>query len=388
MICEGCEHRDPWPYLGLIRCKVQGPPAHFPDDPTDCDQLMSTLEDPRTQTTRAIYAWREAQEALQAPRQYLGASSIGHACTRYLWLSFRLAGRERFDGRMLRLFDRGQREEAVFVAELRGIGCEVHDVQPDGSQFAVDAHGGHMRGHLDGAALGIPEAPATWHVLEFKTHSAKSFKDLQAKGVMVAKPMHYAQVQVYMHLTGMTRALYLAVNKDTDEIHQERIEHNAEHAKALLDRAERIIFGTEPPPRLSDDPAWFECKFCHFHGLCHGTAAPATNCRTCAHSTPQRDGSWACERHDETLNFAEQLSGCPDHRHFPQLLATWAEMVDASVEANWVKYRNLLNGQEFANCEGSGADWRSQEISACEDKSRIGAVTLTRADFKEEEIPF
>lgn len=387
MICDGCEHRRPW-RGGLTRCQVKGPPAYLPIDPTDCDLLMPTLDDPRTQTTRAIYAWREAQEALHAPRQYLGASLIGHACERYLWLGFRLAGREAFDGRMLRLFDRGQREEAVFVAELRGIGCEVHDVDASGNQFAVEAHGGHFRGHMDGAVLGILEAPATWHVLEIKTHSAKSFKDLQAKGVMSAKPMHYAQMQAYMHLTGMTRALYLAVNKDTDEIHQERIEHNAEHAQALLDRAERIIFGAEPPLRISDDSAWFECKFCHFHGLCHGTVAPATNCRTCAHSTPQRDGTWSCERRGMALDFDAQRKGCHDHRHLPQLLANWAEMVDASAEANWVKYRNRLNGHEFANCEGSGTDWTSQEISACDDKARIGALTLTKADFADAEVPF
>ena len=32
-------------------------------------------------------------------------------------------------------------------------------------------------------AIGLKEAPKTWHVAEFKTHSAKSFRDLVAKGV-------------------------------------------------------------------------------------------------------------------------------------------------------------------------------------------------------------
>lgn len=351
---------------------------------------MPTLDDPRTQTTRAIYAWREDQEAAQPPRQYLGASIIGHACERYLWLTFRLVSRERFDGRMLRLFDRGQREEATFVAELRGIGCQVHDVDANGQQFGVEAHGGHFRGHMDGVVLGLPEAPATWHVLEFKTHSAKSFKDLQAKGVMAAKPMHYAQMQTYMHLTGMQRALYLAVNKDNDEIYQERIEHHADHAQALIDRAERVIYAPEPPPLLSNDPAWFECKWCHFHGHCHGTAAPAVNCRTCAHSTPERDGTWACERHGHSLNFSAQQAGCQDHRHFPQLLANWAELTDANAEANWVKYRNTLTGHAFANAEGGANDYSSAAITACEDKARIGELILSPASMPilESEIPF
>lgn len=391
MICDGCQHVARWPHGGRLHCKVQGPPAIFPNDPTTCELIMPTLDDPRTQTTRAIYAWREAQEAKQKPRQYLGASIIGHHCERYLWLSFRLAGREQFDGRMLRLFDRGQREEAVFVSELRGIGCEVHDAQPDGSQFAVESLGGHFRGHMDGVALGIPEAPETWHVLEFKTHSGKSFKELEAKGVTESKPMHYAQMQVYMMLAGLTRALYLAVNKDNDEIYQERIEYHADHAKALLDRAERVIYSPEPPLRCSDDPAWFQCKFCHFFNHCHGTAAPAVNCRTCAHSTPERDGTWSCERHNlRAVQFENQLEGCQSHRHFPMLLATWAEIVDANMDKNWIQYRNKLTGHTFANCEGGNNDYSSIEITATEDKAIIGQLVLTAADMPitEDEVPF
>ena len=49
------------------------------------------------------------------------------------------------------------------------------------------------------------EAPKTWHVLEFKTHGVKSFADLTAKGVVLSKPQHAAQMQIYMHLTGIKR---------------------------------------------------------------------------------------------------------------------------------------------------------------------------------------
>jgi CRISPR/Cas system-associated exonuclease Cas4 (RecB family) len=352
---------------------------------------MPEIQDPRTQTIRAISAWREAQEAKQPPRQYLGASIIGHHCERYLWLGFRLAGREQFDGRMLRLFDRGQREEAVFVSELRAIGCEVHDVNPDGSQFAVSNLGGHFRGHMDGAVLGIPESPATWHVLEFKTHSSKSFKELEAKGVVATKPMHYAQMQVYMGLAGMTRALYLAVNKDTDALYQERIEYNAEHFKSLMQRAERVIYSPEAPAPVSHDPSWYQCKFCHFHAQCHGTAAPAVNCRTCAHSTPERDGTWSCDHHKmPNIAFENQLEGCDSHRHFPQLLANWAEVIDANADTNWIQYRNKLSGHTFANCEGGATDYSSAEITSTEDKASIGQLVLTAADMpiQECEVPF
>lgn len=52
---------------------------------------------------------------------------------------------------------------------------------------------------------------AVWHVVEFKIHSAKSFAELVAKGVVLAKSQHAAQMQIYIHLAGIIRALYLAV---------------------------------------------------------------------------------------------------------------------------------------------------------------------------------
>ncbi len=86
---------------------------------------------PDRDLTAALLSARERrEEASEGPRRYLGASVIGHPCDRFLWMHFRGIHRERFDGRMLRLFDRGQREESVFIQELRWIGAEVMDRDP------------------------------------------------------------------------------------------------------------------------------------------------------------------------------------------------------------------------------------------------------------------
>ena len=99
----------------------------------------------------------------------------------------------------------------------------VLDADPEtGRQWQVTALGGHFGGSLDAVAIALLEAPKTWHVVEFKTHSAKSFAMLKKEGVERGKPQHWAQMQVYMHLTGITRAMHVAVCKDTDEIHIER----------------------------------------------------------------------------------------------------------------------------------------------------------------------
>jgi len=342
---------------------------------------MAAIPQPQHQVVQAIYALYEQREAGQpgggGHRAHLGASVIGHACERHLWLLFRWAHREAFDGRMLRLFEAGRQFEPRIVAELRAIGVQVHDADEFGRQYRVSAHGGHFGGSLDGAALGLPEAPKTWAVLEFKTHSTKSFAELLTKGVQDAKPMHWAQMQAYMGLTGMERALYLAENKDTSALYQERVHADPVAFAELMARAERIITAPEPPPRVSADPAWFQCKLCAFHGLCHGVGdaaqAPEVNCRTCAHSTPEMDGDarWSCALHQRDLTDAQQRTGCAGHRYIPILIERIGQQAGATPEPDGnatVHYRRD-DGGTFSN--GAAPAFSSAEIRAAKHKSML-----------------
>ena len=312
---------------------------------------MAELPASSSPTRAAIFAAYEA-DADDGLRSHLGASLIGKDCERALWFDFRWTTRARHAGRLLRLFETGQREEARLVQNLRRIGATVLEVDPEtGRQFRVQAHGGHFGGSLDGVAINLPEAPKTWHVLEFKTHSAKSFNDLVAKRVRDSKPQHFAQLQVYLHLTGITRAMYLAVCKDTDDLYVERVEADPVFAQGLLDKAARVIFAPTPPPRISEDPAWFQCRFCAHAPLCHGgettSVAPEINCRTCLHSTPV-EGGWHCARHAKYLSEADQRAACPQHLFLPPLVP--GQQVD--VGEDWVEYA-------FA----SGNRWRDTGVN-------------------------
>lgn len=337
---------------------------------------MAALPTPaRLQVLDAIDAWRE-RTADQAPRPHLGASQIGQPCERRLWYGFRWAARETFNARMLRLFDRGQREEAAFVEELRGAGVTVHAVDPGtGQQFRFSAVAGHFGGSMDGVALGIPDAPKTWHLLEFKTHSAKSFADLQKKGVAASKPLHAAQMQTYMHMADLDRALYLAVNKDDDTLHGERLRRDREAGARLIEKAERVIRAPEPLPGISTDPAWYECKFCPAAAVCHGTAIAPVSCRTCLHATPELDGNgrWSCAKWGSDIPAEAQAKGCDQHRYIPALLAKLGEAVDADAEAGWVEYRTK-DGATFRNGdpETTPGALRSSELA-------LGAAALTFA---------
>jgi len=274
----------------------------------------------KSETVQAIEAYWKQRGDAEPPRGYLGGSEIGKECSRALWYSFRKCSKPDFDGRLFRLFNRGHREEETFVEELRGIGCEVHEFDADGNQFEVIACDGHFKGHTDGVALGIPEAPKTWHLLEMKTSSAKLFKKVSEKGVEAEKPQHYAQMQVYMHLLGLKRALYMVVNKDNDELYTERLRYDKKKAQALIHKAQSIINATTPPERISDRADSFACKFCDAHDLCHGTSevavdVPELSCRQCVHAVPIEDGQWACKLKD-----CDATEVCEHHLFLPGLI--------------------------------------------------------------------
>jgi hypothetical protein len=342
---------------------------------------MATLPEPMHTTVAKIYQAYES-DAEEGNRPHLGASLIGHACERYLWMTFRWVDAKKFSGRMLRLFETGQLAEARFTANLRRIGVEVHDTTPDGKQWRVSDLGGHFAGSMDGAGRGFPEAPKTWAVLEYKTHGEKSFNELVKNKVQKAKPQHYAQMQVYMGYTGMDRAMYMAVNKNTDDLYTEWVHFDPVEFAKLKARAERVVSANEPPLRISNDPSWFVCKMCDFHEHCHGEKAPAVNCRTCAHSTAEMNGEsrWTCaiQGHGALdVPTSIQRTGCGQHRYIPILLERFATQSDY---VNGDVVYTDGTGATFANGDGPGA-LTSQEIRDLEQKTMLGDVANMKAQL-------
>lgn len=319
-------------------------------------------------TTKAIFDYYKKTARVEI-RQYLGASQIGHPCERYLWYVFRHCCSPAFDGRIYRLFDTGIREERRLVSDLRAIGCTVHEVDENGEQFRVSAIGGHFVGHLDGCAIGILESPKTWHVLEFKTHNTKSFKELSEKGVKEAKPQHYAQIVCYMHLTGMTRALYIAVCKDNDDIYTERIHWNSDEGKALIARAERIITASKPPERISGNSDCNQCKWCDAKDICWGGAVilpvPSINCRQCCHAVPimNGEGRWDCKKHKRALTADDQRKACEDHLVLPGLIVFASKADYGSLEGDeWIEFTDSIDGYKWYH--GRRRGMRASELTA------------------------
>lgn len=244
-------------------------------------------------------AYRSDEEGF---RSHMGASVIGHPCARKVWYDFRWATKQKPTGRMLRLWNRGHLEEARFIALLLTIGCNVIQQDENGKQFRISDVGGHYSGSGDGMADGIPDLPpGTRALTEFKTHNDKSFKKLKDEGLRLSKPLHYIQMQQYMSKMGLAAGLYLAVNKNDDEIYGEIITLDSECADKYLHRAIQIIPLHEPPKKISEQPGWFECKWCDHRAPCQLGAEPQRNCRTCEWVEPLPDGRWSCNNKERQM---------------------------------------------------------------------------------------
>lgn len=246
-------------------------------------------------------------------RNHLGASIIGNACQRQLWYSFHWFDSETLTGRQLRLFNRGHLEEDRFVKLLEAIGAKVWTCDESGKQFRFKSLGGHFAGSLDGVATDIPNYPEPV-LLEFKTSNDKNFQKLKREGIRSAKPVHYKQTQVYLRAYNLKSCLYIVVNKNDEELYFESFDIDIDIGRQMEDKAESIIFGEGMPPRISETSGWFECRFCAMCDVCHNQKTPLVNCRTCAFSKPERDGTWSCSKNQDEIN-SQPMSGCDNHKH-------------------------------------------------------------------------
>lgn len=258
-------------------------------------------------------------------RSHLGASVVGEECARKIWYSFHWATIKKFDGRILRLFNRGHLEEARFIAALLTIGVQVYQQDANGKQYRISDHGGHFGGSGDGVGIGIPDLPAgAAALLEFKTHNDKSFKKLAQVGVREAKFEHFVQMQSYMRKMQLMFALYGAVNKNDDDLYFEIVQLDTAFADQFIDRARQIIAMQQPPKKINESPGWFGCSWCDHKPVCHLKARPERNCRTCVHAVARLEGGWFCTQpeHDAAygdnvpLTESMQREACEKHEPF------------------------------------------------------------------------
>lgn len=264
-------------------------------------------------TLQAIDERLEAHK--EKRRYYLGISYAGHKCDRFIWLTFRWAKDETLKGRIVRLLKRGQREEKEIIKLLRSVGVVVTET---GTHQRLVELSPWVKGHIDAIIKsGLLESPSNEHTAEFKTSNDEAFQLLKKQGMKLAKPMHYTQTQLYMLGSGIGRNFYWCVNKNNDEVYTERTKLDESFANKAKDRA--IALSTEPnlPAPLSNKPTWYECKMCHFWGLCHNHETADKSCRTCEYGRFNEDGTLTCTHTGKVVKGRAQERACDSYKlHF------------------------------------------------------------------------
>ena len=99
--------------------------------------------------------------------------------------------------------------------------------------------------------------------------------------------------------------------------------YNETIALQLIEKANRIIFSDEVPPRIHNNQSFYLCKWCEFSEICHNKAKPQLNCRTCLHSTAERVGGWRCAKLNEPIGDI-MICGGEKHLYLPDMLGSKA----------------------------------------------------------------
>ena len=162
--------------------------------------------------------------------------------------------------------------ETLSTEWLRAAGFDLRTQRRDGRQFGFIAAGGRLRGHIDGVIVGGPDIGVPWPVLwERKAVNAKAWNDIAKRGVRAAKPVYFAQVQIYMAYMEIGVTLFTALNKESQALHHELVWFEAGEAQALSDKAVDILRAVEAgelPPRIASASDFYLCRTCPYARRC------------------------------------------------------------------------------------------------------------------------
>jgi len=245
----------------------------------------------------------------------VGMGSIGEPCARKLWYKFRWVKEEPFDGRMLRLLDRGTREEKRFVDWLIKAGCKVSSLDPEtNKQYELSDCNGHFSGFLDAKILLPPKYKIKeWILGEFKTwREDGKWRKLKKDGLYKTKQEHYDQMCMYGYKAGLKFGLYVAICKNDDRIYIEIVPLSEIIAIELLRKAKSIITAPidAPPAKISMQRSFFSCKWCCFKDICHDGDQVDKNCRSCKYSNATDNAQWYCAVHKQIIPPEAIPHGC------------------------------------------------------------------------------
>ena len=330
----------------------------------------------------------------ETPSSRMGASSISHKCMRKIWLDLHWAGDgEDITPKKQRIFSLGSWVEDGMEKYLLDLGL---DLRYTGEKQIKIEIGPHFVCMPDGIIFGgVPTAEKTIHTWECKSVKKEDYDKLLKSGLSLAKPEHYTQCQCEMYAATLflkqpvERALYTAYCKDNSEIYAERIDFDEEVLQYHLAKAEEIRNSVEMPDGIGKDPTFYICKsFCPYSAFCFVThECRSVNCRTCIHSTPEKDGTWTCHLYekygwgDAVQSLDDQKEGCPYHSFLPCLVSHYPHIPECSTEDACAF--EMLDGEIVLNGMGGvpSKEFLALSTKKAEEKKDMG-------DFADDNIPY
>lgn len=220
-------------------------------------------------TLQALDTILEAEQQLYVTKN-IGFGDIGR-CSRMIWTKINRTEPEIMDANQLRIFRNGHLDEAAMAKDLlriEGIVLHTHDPNREDKQYKLDALNGRFTGRLDGAILGLKQAPMTWHVWEHKSVNEKKFdklmkliNDLGEKNALAEWDQVYnAQGHSNMYHAELDRHYMTVSTPGLRKVTALRTELNIEYAKSLVVKANRIINAKCAPECTCDSWNKFKCQ--------------------------------------------------------------------------------------------------------------------------------
>ncbi len=208
--------------------------------------------------------------AEEEPRHYIGASGVGHMCSRKIWYDYNspeLAAP--FTAQQLMTFEIGKAlEEKITNLLMNGLYFErghFYILCFNGKPKQISSANLEIQGTPD---LYLKKPDNSELIIEIKTANNTSFNEFKKHGLKLWRPQYYSQLQCYLGMTRIRKGILLCINKNTSEMHEEEVEFEEMHYKALLTKAKYIKEATTPPERVARTPMSPVCKMCNYKDAC------------------------------------------------------------------------------------------------------------------------
>jgi CRISPR/Cas system-associated exonuclease Cas4 (RecB family) len=178
-------------------------------------------------------------------------------CARAIFFKFKNVPRKEIEANILRLFDHGDHIHQLIMKPLLSV-REIHVVASEVNIPPQEL--------VSGRADAIISTGKEMYVLDIKSMNSMIFRNLTEP-----KEENVAQLQLYLHYFKIPKGILLYVNKDNQELKEFIISYDKKTALNLLaslsDLREKIN-SEIIPPRLSDYPDNWQCRYCQFKEVC------------------------------------------------------------------------------------------------------------------------